>query len=993
MSEKKSFNNDSPKTSILLEKNFFINNYKALKKQMEPDEIIDYLVQYHILDTDENTRLIDKGRSRKCDFILRKCIRDPDCRSKLKELIEKETQLQEVQCFHTLLHQRPQEIEHAKVVQGCLLQNLKRKENQERLLEVFRKHINTVSFKSILDDFLQEYVINEDDHEEISGVKNRTRAAQLLLTSVERSSWLSNLIPILKSYEENELVERIQQTDLSAEEEEDKETQLKVDFVDGKWSICAYGIEQDIQEVEVTIRTIDGNIIKGAYQRVGILGLEPQLARDTHCTITETEEGSIIILLKKETNDGMTKLRQFIENGYMSLFLKKYFENKEVRRILSKARYNVYVEIKAVDPTTTVSPPQRTGNQKLRFKTCLKQCHSFLLEELEPGYFLKNEKVAPIFQSVITTLEKMTTRTEKIGLILKHLGEQPEETIKIVLDTLQEKNSFIYEQLFPNTEAFNDLDIDQVKRNIFDNLDELIDQLSIDAIRTPFLSMGILSAEELDLLRSSNTNSRMASWQFVRLVLHRGAEAIKIFLRALEQSCSEDLISRLLEKENKDTGGGGAGRNGKIRYEEFDKENGILFTGNFLLDIANEPPQTCSIEHLGSKLKHCLSSQSFLAEDSGYSIREVLRCHMCDKNNPPPYCSDCHLNANQFKNPAEKHLDALRIHRVMPIQKRLTLEFHSDYEEQKDIGNKSYEDIKCDLCNAQNPSLFCELCHVDLCKDCAKKHLSGNEVMPIKRRWSFNLTKHSFNLTGASDSLQNALQCHMCKKPHPTQFCDLCHISLCKACVPIHLFGDSRKHPIVPVKKRWSFELSTHFATKDGPVNAIKDVAPCHLCEKPDPPWKCKLCKITLCRGCAGRHHSDQFKPHKVVPITKGSSSQISKHSYKIYHFVHSIHDIVCQMCEDRCPTLHCNLCCINLCKTCAKKHLFENHRKHKIVTISKRWSCQSENESAIKSDSVKRLTKFVRCFMCQQLKTSVFCGLCHYLFRPLEIFSREAIF
>lgn len=118
MSEKKSFNNDSPKTSIVLEKNFFINNYKALKIQMEPDEIIDYLVQYHILDTEENTRLIDKGRSRKCDFLLRKLIRDPDCRSKLKELIEKETQLQEVQCFSTLLHQRPTEVEHATVVQG-----------------------------------------------------------------------------------------------------------------------------------------------------------------------------------------------------------------------------------------------------------------------------------------------------------------------------------------------------------------------------------------------------------------------------------------------------------------------------------------------------------------------------------------------------------------------------------------------------------------------------------------------------------------------------------------------------------------------------------------------------------------------------------------------------------------------------------------------------------------------------------------------------------
>lgn len=53
-------------------------NYKKLKEEMEPNEILDYLVQFEILDTDENTHLLKECRARKCDFILRKLIKNPD---------------------------------------------------------------------------------------------------------------------------------------------------------------------------------------------------------------------------------------------------------------------------------------------------------------------------------------------------------------------------------------------------------------------------------------------------------------------------------------------------------------------------------------------------------------------------------------------------------------------------------------------------------------------------------------------------------------------------------------------------------------------------------------------------------------------------------------------------------------------------------------------------------------------------------------------------
>jgi hypothetical protein len=89
-----------PENPFTLETQHIRKNYKFLKREMSADLLLDHLVEHNLLDTDENTFLLDKCRAVKCDFILRKLLRHPERLQDFIKLITSEEW--EFECFRTL---------------------------------------------------------------------------------------------------------------------------------------------------------------------------------------------------------------------------------------------------------------------------------------------------------------------------------------------------------------------------------------------------------------------------------------------------------------------------------------------------------------------------------------------------------------------------------------------------------------------------------------------------------------------------------------------------------------------------------------------------------------------------------------------------------------------------------------------------------------------------------------------------------------------------
>ena len=109
------------------------------------------------------------------------------------------------------------------------------------------------------------------------------------------------------------------------------------------------------------------------------------------------------------------------------------------------------------------------------------------------------------------------------------------------------------------------------------------------------------------------------------------------------------------------------------------------------------------------------------------------------------------------------------------------------------------------------------------------------------------------------------------------------------------------------------------------PSRCAQDVLRCRRCETPVPQLCCDLCKIYLCKPCAGEHIFDESTEHRVVRIEQTLSNPVypkcSKHTIK--------------HCE-----LYCEHCTVPICVQCVSSN---EHQSHKFVDLLRLMEIKKE--------------------------------------------------
>ncbi|XP_065929426.1 tripartite motif-containing protein 2 isoform X2 [Magallana gigas] len=124
------------------------------------------------------------------------------------------------------------------------------------------------------------------------------------------------------------------------------------------------------------------------------------------------------------------------------------------------------------------------------------------------------------------------------------------------------------------------------------------------------------------------------------------------------------------------------------------------------------------------------------------------------------------------------------------------------------------------------------------------------------------------------------------------------------------------------------------------PFNSAQDVHRCDLCDTTIVHSYCDFCHVNLCTSCIGKHISDGYDKHKIVPFQERRSTLIYP---KCGTHPHKTCELQCKNCND-----------IFVCSSCTAS---EQHMGHIFVDVSTVYKAKKDNIEKDTEEIVKTIS------------------------------------
>ena len=362
----------------------------------------------------------------------------------------------------------------------------------------------------------------------------------------------------------------------------------------------------------------------------------------------------------------------------------------------------------------------------------------------------------------------------------------------------------------------------------------------------------------------------------------------------------------------------------------------------------------CSKSHNLKLPNHKITTEKQNMNNELYPKMKTNENEEINSNNPPTEKSKSFIESNKDENKNKNKLKK---------RNSMNYDYYNDnikqkIKREKEKGKKenNYLDLnKCKVCGKyKNNQIKCEICKLELCKNCFELHLRkfpSHDISSKNISNKENVDDEKENKRENKNLRKNKNICINCRKNMNLKnnetifFCEKCKGNICKNCKIAHITKYPKHNPII----------SRIYFFDNFNSDLIARELKCLICKEDlldkieEPISTCFKCNGSLCKDCS-RSHISEFVGHKLhynlfIPL-KNNEELVGKN---LQNNQNQNNCLICQKAvnfKENEDNNYCIICDGIICENCIKIHFKQNdnHTTIPITIIKKSNSTISSN-------------------------------------------------